>query len=148
MKKNILRIILIVCILFWMYTVFGFSKHTGEVSSGISTKIAKLFSNDEDVIITLEKIIRKIAHLSEYAVGGILFYSLFLTFKMSAKKQVIFSILITTIYAITDEIHQLFVPGRSGKITDVGIDVIGISIGICGLLFIIKIIQKIKNKAV
>lgn len=67
MEKNILRIILVILIILWMLTVFGFSKDTGEESSGISMKIARLFSNDENIVGTLEKIIRKIAHLSEYA---------------------------------------------------------------------------------
>jgi len=77
--------------------------------------------------------------------GGFLFYALFLTYTMSAKKQVLFSGGMGIIYAITDEIHQLFVPGRSGKLEDVLIDTIGVWIGICVLLFFVKIIEIIKR---
>ena len=68
MKKNILRIILIILILCWMNIVFGFSKDDGEASSSISLRIAKIFSKDENFLRKLEPIIRKVAHLSEYAV--------------------------------------------------------------------------------
>ena len=87
MTKNILRIILIILILCWMYVVFGFSSANGEKSSGTSLKIARLFSKDEEVISKIEPIIRKIGHLSEYALDG-----LFLTFdRVSVKLQVVLS---------------------------------------------------------
>jgi len=146
MKKKIMRIVLIIFILIWMRIVFGFSGDTGEVSAGLSTRIAMLFSKKENVILVLEPIIRKLAHLSEYALGGILFYGLFLTFNISSKKQVIFSVLIGFLYSVTDEIHQLFVPGRSGKIEDVVIDTLGVILGVCLLLFIVKIVQTYKSK--
>lgn len=92
MTKNILRIILIILILCWMYVVFGFSSANGEKSSGTSLKIARLFSKDEEVVSKIEPIIRKIAHLSEYALGGFLIYGLFLTFdRVSVKLQVVLS---------------------------------------------------------
>jgi VanZ family protein len=146
MKKKILRIFLIILILAWMYMVFGFSAENGDASSGLSNKIARIFSKNDDVILILEPIIRKIAHLSEYALGGILFYSLFLTYRINSKKQVIFSILLGIIYAITDELHQLFVAGRSGKFQDVCIDSIGVMLGICLTLLIAKIVKLIKVK--
>ena len=37
---------------------------------------------------------------------------------------------LSLLYAFSDETHQLFVPGREGKLTDVGIDAIGIAIGV------------------
>ena len=71
MKKNILRIFLIILILLWMWLVFGLSSDTGETSSGISYNIAKFFANTEEKAKKLEPIIRKLAHLSEYATGRI-----------------------------------------------------------------------------
>ena len=67
MRKNILRIILVILILCWMLMVFNFSSHVGEKSSGISLKIARIFTQKEDTIRFLEPIIRKLAHLSEFA---------------------------------------------------------------------------------
>ena len=147
-KKILLRIILLILILIWMYIVFGFSKHTGETSSSLSSRIANFFTKDENIVRIIEPIIRKIAHLSEYALGGFLIYGFFLTFEITSKKQIIISILLGIIYAITDEIHQLFVPGRSGQVKDVYIDSLGVILGVCVLLFIVKIVQFIKSKSI
>lgn len=49
---------------------------------------------------------------------------------------------LTLAYAISDELHQAFVPGRSASIMDVGIDVFG---GLIGILIINKA-MKILNK--
>lgn len=146
MKKNILRIFLIILILCWMYMVFGFSNASGEVSTGISMRFAELFIKNGEYIEIAEKIIRKIAHLSEYALGAILVYSLMLTFKLNAKIQFLCSWLFIVLYAITDEVHQLFIPGRSGRAVDVFIDSIGALIGMCVILFIIKIFQLVKQR--
>ena len=150
MKKTIIRIILIILILLWMYIVFGFSGQNGEESSGISFKISMLLTrNNEEISRTIEPYVRKIAHFSEYAVGGILIFLLLLTFeKISPMIRNILSIIITIIYAITDEVHQVFIPGREGKIIDVYIDTLGIITGILFINLIIKIFNKklINNK--
>ena len=52
------------------------------------------------------------------------------------------------LYAITDEVHQLYIPGRSGKWQDVCIDSIGVLLGIFVLLLIVEIIYKIKQKKI
>ena len=44
--------------------------------------------------------------------------------------MIILSILICTLYSISDEFHQLFISGRSGKITDCIYDIFGSTIGI------------------
>ena len=151
MKKIIItRIILIILIILWMNLVFGFSGQNGEQSSGISYKISMLITgNNEEIAKMIEPYVRKIAHFSEYAVGAILIYLLIYTFpKVSSKIRNISSIIITIIYAISDEIHQLYIPGREGKIVDVYIDTLGIITGILFINLIIKIFNKklINNK--
>lgn len=74
-----------------------------------------------------------------------MFYGLFLTFNISPKKQVIFAGALGALYAISDEIHQTFVPGRSGQVQDVLIDFLGVIIGICVLLFLVKLFNKGKD---
>ena len=112
-KKTIIRIIIIILILLWMRLVFGLSSDNAEESSNLSLRIARLFTKKEEVLVILEPVIRKIAHLSEYTAGGFLFLGLFLTFHFSARKQVVFAGTLGVIYAISDEIHQLFVPRKS-----------------------------------
>ena len=78
--------------------------------------------------------------------GGMLFLALFLTYEFSDKKRMLFALLIGIEYAALDEIHQLFVAGRSGQITDVMIDSLGIALGICILMFFYQLINKILKK--
>ncbi|MGE5472672.1 MAG: VanZ family protein [Ignavibacteriales bacterium] len=80
--------------------------------------------------------IRKIAHTLEYAVLGMLLCLALSSTGIKDKKLFLYSILICLIYAVTDEIHQAFVPGRAAKVTDVLIDTFGgfIGIGLTSLL--------------
>ena len=145
-KKRIIRIILLVLIIVWAILVFSMSNQSGAESSGLSQKIASLFLKAEEQIKIVEPIIRKLAHFSEYVIGGVLFISLFLTYDWTPKKQMTISILLGVWYAILDEIHQLFVPNRSGNIIDVCIDSSGIIFGVCCVMFIYKFYKKQHKK--
>ena len=85
--------------------------------------------------------VRKCAHMSEYAILTLLG---FLTFSfLHGRRRVLIPIGVTFIYACTDEIHQLFVPGRAGRFTDVAIDTAG---GIIMLLFIALVTHVARKK--
>ena len=89
---------------------------------------------------TLSFMIRKIAHMSEYAILLLfIYYGLYKT--ITYKYQLLISLLITFIYACSDEFHQLFIPGRSGQFMDVLIDTSGALI----MLLIIYLWQKRKK---
>lgn len=75
-------------------------------------------------------IVRKTAHFTIYLILGLLVSALLKQYNLTTKQIIIYSILICMIYAITDEIHQIFVSGRSGEIKDVLIDTCGSTIGI------------------
>jgi VanZ family protein len=81
--------------------------------------------------------ILKSFHLIEYAILFIL-----INFAINSG---INSILIAYLYGVSDEIHQSFIPGRTSKFTDTIIDLLGISIGLLILKFIlIPLIKKLK----
>lgn len=125
--------------IFWGMMIFGFSAQEGEKSSDISGRIsyaiadelkgmAKQEMSEADILLLAEKMehpIRKCAHMMEYAFFALLIFNLFSAFGMKGKKRYLFVIIVVLIYAITDEVHQLYVPGRSGQATDVIIDVLG-----------------------
>lgn len=73
----------------------------------------------------LDFILRKLAHITEYAVLSFLFGWCFFDI-LSKKYFLIFIWLAPLIYAISDEFHQFFIPGRVGSLKDVIIDLIGI----------------------
>ena len=133
----------------WPYSIiaiFYFSGQEGETSSNLSRRIVGFFVHSEEMVDIIEPYVRKIAHFSEYALGGMLFVSLFSTFEWTDKGIMITSGLLGIWYAITDEFHQLLVPDRHGSIFDVYIDSLGFFTGVCVMMIILKIAQIIINK--
>ncbi|MEK7123366.1 MAG: VanZ family protein [Patescibacteria group bacterium] len=84
-------------------------------------------------------ILRKAAHIFEYAVLGFLFFRAFhLGQGYLAKKAFVFSFLLSALYAASDEWHQTFILNRSGEIKDVFIDSFGALLSLSVLYFIKK----------
>ena len=142
-KKKVIetiRKVLLVLIIAWMIMVFAFSNQNGEGSSNLSMAITKWIFHSEEIAQRMDPFIRKCAHMAEYALGAILVYSYCLTYeKMDSKKQIIFSLCFTILYAATDELHQLFVSERSGQIIDVLIDSVGAAIGVFTVWFAFRL---------
>lgn len=125
----------------WMIFIFIMSHTNGNDSSNQSNFIAeivlKLIDLDHD---TLTFIIRKAAHMSEYAILFLFIY--YGLHKVTTCKYILSLTLLTTfMYACSDEFHQLFIPGRSGQFKDVMIDTCGAII----MLLIIYLWQKRKK---
>src|SRR5699024_7793590 len=81
--------------------------------------------------------IRKGAHFTAYLILGIFAMFAIGRNKSHAMYQISLSFFICLLYAISDEIHQLFIPGRSGEVGDVIIDAVGAFCGI-GLYIIFR----------
>lgn len=98
---------------------------------------------------TLIFLVRKTAHFTEYAILGALFY---LNFRQLPKlnsrpKKILLPIVFSFLYACTDELHQIFVPGRSAQFRDVLIDTLGASFGAIITYLTIKLFTKIKARS-
>lgn len=72
-------------------------------------------------VFVLDFIAKKIAHVSEYAI-------LFILIFRASRKRWIRSFILTLTYAISDEFHQSFVPGRTAAFFDLGFDLSGANI--------------------
>ena len=136
MKKKISLLLTIL----WMVLIFilssASSSESNEHSGWIVNFIAQIFNiNNLDM---LSYIIRKIAHVLEFAMLGILVMNLISCYN----KKMYLALIICVLYAVSDEIHQIFVPGRNSSIIDVLIDSVGSFIGI----YIYKVIIMFKNK--
>lgn len=138
MLKKIVKLVLLIT---WMAIIFNFSNDNGTESTKKSdlviTKIYQVITNAEPSKKQLQNIIdkyvypiRKLAHFTEYAVLGILLVNFINEFKILSIKVIIISVILCMLYAISDEIHQLFSAGRSARILDVFIDTLGSSTGI------------------
>lgn len=120
----------------FMIIIFCFSNQTGSESSGSSSQIIIWIQNNLHISIP-EIIIRKGAHMSEYALLTLTFIYGFYKNRFPINKIYLYSILSCFLYACSDELHQLFIDGRSGQLTDVFIDTAGGLIMIA-IIFLIK----------
>ncbi|MDV3426479.1 MAG: VanZ family protein [Bacillota bacterium] len=73
--------------------------------------------------------VRKAAHFTEYFILYLLIFNALYN-DFNKKTSLLFSLFFVFLYASTDEYHQLFVPGRSGKFRDVLIDTSGGALGL------------------
>lgn len=109
------KIIKFIPSLIWMIIIFYFSSRS---TAGIGTNSTNRF------------LILKSFHLIEYATLAVL-----LSWAILKKKWII---IIAYLYAVSDEIHQSLIPGRTSRFRDTIIDLVGILLGIF-------IFSKIKN---
>ena len=119
-----------------MIFIFVMSSFDATSSSNQSNFIVDIITsiiNIKDIGL-LSLIIRKLAHFIEYFILGILL----INFITRYDKKIIIAILLCIIYATSDEIHQIFVPGRSCQIIDIMIDSLGSIMGI----YLYKLITK------
>lgn len=144
----------IILVILWMLVIFSFSHESGSTSSnksdGIASTLVNIISSisshdysDSELVEVIDNcivIVRKSAHFLEYFILGLLILNIIKDYKSLTVSYIFVALLLCFIYASTDEIHQLFIPERSGRITDVLIDTFG---GLCGILFYQIIYQKI-----
>ena len=78
------------------------------------------------------KFMDKLLHFVAYGVMGILFYRAYQTLRIRNQRQwlVVLSILSASLYGVSDEIHQYFVPARHAAFSDVIADILG---AVCGV---------------
>ncbi len=136
-----------------MALIFYFSSQNADTSSktsgGIAEFIARVFCDTDKlysgervwVINTLQVIIRKGAHFTIYMILGFFMANLMGSFGI----RYWFSPIICFIYAVSDEIHQYFVPGRSCEIRDMFIDLSGSILGTLAFVLTLRIVRRIKN---
>lgn len=159
-KINILRTILIILLLANLWIIFGFSNQNGEESGSLSRKITETItkniksiqeleqSQKEKLLSKIEHIVRKLAHFSLYTSVGFLTMSLMSTYKLTNTQRIILSLCMGGAYAITDEIHQIFIPDRGPSVGDVLIDTSGVVFGTIIVIVGIKIYKSLHNKTV
>ena len=122
-----------------MVLIFYMSSQPGSISSDTSNYVSdvlfRLFFNNyftqSDFIERYAPLIRKLAHFIEFMILGILVYMNLKEFKV--RNILTYAIVFSGLYAISDEIHQLFVLNRHCSIGDMAIDISG---AIIGILFI------------
>lgn len=144
-KKCVLWLLVIAC----MVMIFSFSGQNSEKSKGLSddilSDILALFGIEPPIetMEFLKHLIRKAAHFSIYALlGGALTLLVSRGYNKSGKVELWAPVAISAVYAVTDEVHQMFVAGRSAQLCDVLLDTAGAAAGSVTVLCIFAFLAR------
>ena len=141
-RKTAVRVLLWAAVLALMALIFTFSSQPAEQSSETSSPFVDLymhiFHRDADSLSPEEQfdlresasfLVRKAAHFSIYTLLGILLSSA-VRATFSGYKRLWLPFILGALYAVSDEFHQSFVPGRSCELRDMAIDSSGVLLGV------------------
>ncbi len=142
------RLILLTLVIAWMAVIFVFSAQTSAESSDLSTGVTRVVCSifvsgfdkmpDEEkmnVIMEAEEVIRTMGHGLEFCGLAVLLAVLIGTYErigilsINGYSNWALAVFLSVAYAVTDEVHQIFVPGRVFDWYDIGVDTIGAAIG-------------------
>lgn len=138
-----------------MAAIYGFSSQNGEESGALSARVTAVVlgivhpdfdrldaSQRAELLAKAGHIVRKCAHFSEFAALGFFLLGFFkaLSWKIPLRRPALVTAVTGALYAVSDELHQGFVSGRSTELLDVVIDSAGVLFGILvmGLLFYLR----------
>ncbi len=119
----------------WAATIFQLSTATFGISFTawlLSLTLSLLhLTLSPSAFSTLHYIVRKLAHVAEYAIFSLLLYYCFEESQRAGcrPRPALWSYLGAALYSLTDEFHQSFVPGRTASLADCGIDTAGAGLG-------------------
>lgn len=154
-RRRIRRVLLWVFLAGIACMIFFFSSQNGEDSSHLSRNVlrhvvAYLQPALEWVLgrgvsmATMERVVRKLAHFSEYTLLGFCLTLLLREYAWRFPRM--FACLMGMGYAVTDELHQLLSKGRSASVQDVLIDSSGVLTGMVGASFLIGVYYLVTRK--
>jgi len=155
------RLLFIILSILCMVVIFFFSSENSTESSQTSGRFVKILlghifpdftessaARQRELIHTTQFIVRKLAHFTIYTTLGLLL-SMAMGRRKFLSRQTLLALTAGTVYAVSDELHQSLIPGRSCELRDVMIDTGGVLTGIIismVLFFIAKKIRKRRNK--
>ena len=158
-KLFVIRFVSWLLVVACMTVIFSFStqplKESNETSTNFTESVLEntFPSFDEknkqeksDFLADIMLVVRKSAHFAIFVLLGFLFMNALHTYKLKTKLKVWLAVAFTTLYAISDEVHQLFTAERTGQITDVLIDTLGGISGIFLFLLVVHCIKKLFTK--
>lgn len=146
--------------LLWMCVIFAFSAQEKEESSAVSEAFSYRVVNSTGLLFHLhldeeelrriadaiESGVRKTAHMTEFGILSVLLYVWLGKWQAATGKRMAFAAILSMLYAVSDELHQLLVPGRAGSVRDVMIDSTGAILGVIIFVGVKKCISFLWNR--
>ena len=148
---KIIRAVPFITTVLIMAVIFGFSSQSSETSSEISVDFTEHIvdslpiirdmsdAEKKEFVTGIHRFVRKAAHFTLYAMLGFSAAAMFFSIKPKRRALYIWllAVIMSFIYASTDEFHQMFVGGRGPRVSDVFLDTAGSMFG-GGMFFLIK----------
>lgn len=123
---------------FWMMLIFYFSQQPVHISNDLSSTITEQLIETVQMVVPVEEVhvstvnhfLRENAHFLIYFCLGIFAFFALRISGVKKFRSIWVALVFYIIYAVSDEFHQLFVPGRGAQVEDVLIDCTGATLGI------------------
>lgn len=151
-KKRLHVILSCAAVILWMILIFVLSAQPAVQSNRVSKKVTeviikivnKIIPGSDLKVLNANRFIRKNAHFFVYLILGILTSVAVRKFGVVGVRTMGLVLLICILYALSDEFHQTFVPGRGPQIKDVLIDGAGAVVGSSLYAAIININKRLR----
>ncbi len=131
-------------VILWMALIFYMSAQPAGISNGMSKGATKVIiqainsvypldietNTLQDYINRFNHNVRKLGHITEYLILGLLVANAFSKSGKKGFRLILYSLIFCAAYAVSDELHQYFVPGRGPGVPDVLLDSLGALFGI------------------
>ncbi len=160
-KRMIAAAIAWMCVIAWCVFIYSMSADNGTESGEKSGEVVDFVAGvvipgyeemtkpeKAEAVKPLSFPIRKLAHIAEYTVLGVLTA---IAVRLTLKTKMLWltaglPFLLGTAYAFSDELHQSIVPGRGPSVWDVCIDAIGVALGVAAVVLVIEYILDKQEK--
>ena len=158
-KLYAVRTLLSFLIILNLIFIFAFSmqnaEESAEVSGSISNTVANVVVEDfeskpqeekEEILLGIDAVVRKLAHMAEFASLAALTLLLLSTWHIKLPWRLTASLGLVLASGFTDELLvQMRSDGRSPQVKDVLIDLLGGAVGCCAALLLIRLFVRAKN---
>jgi VanZ family protein len=153
-EKQNMKYLSWMAVILWMSLIFYLSHQPAAESSKLSDSVTEIIIDTIEKVapqVKIEKsdlqhIVRKNAHFMYFLILGILTLNALKLNRVSGYRGILLALLICILYAVSDEVHQIFVPGRSGEIRDVVIDCSGAGMGVLAYSAVSRIVKRMHSK--
>ncbi len=141
--KKIYFTVSLIIVIALLVLIFYLSHENGEDSTQTSGWFTTLINFLLPFPVS-ESVVRTLAHFSEFACLSFFMNNLFVSYK--DKLTPVIACALSFVYAITDEIHQIFIPGRACQFQDMMVDLAGILSGFIVYTVIYILVRKTIKK--
>lgn len=155
-KGTFYKMFSIILLVIWAVVIFMFSSETATQSSNTSGSVIRAvvkairqdfeslsISEQNNIISQLQSAFRTVAHGIVYFILGVFSTNVAIAFKIKSWQKWVYPTAFCFVYALSDETHQAFVPGRAFQTGDILVDTVGSFIGVITFIFIVTMVFKI-----